>query len=135
MRKDVDANLLERSVSPFGYFKGTYTMAMASKCGGCGDVVSHIFAAQFCNSPMGQEVIVCYSCWMAGVRCYYGPGGLVVAKEPPTQDHKLAELYWDEGGHVTGGKIPVVYPRRTQYAPVTRPPETRQSLRDSGSVG
>lgn len=83
-------------------------MAMATPCGGCEKTTSWIFAAQFCNGE-NEHVIICNECWDAGKRCFLGPNGLVVSNELPPS-HKEAALYWDEGGFVTGGDLPITYP-------------------------
>lgn len=74
---------------------------------GCGKTTSCIYAAQFRNGS--EHLIICNECWTDGKRCFFGPNGLVVSKEIPPF-HKEAALYWDEGGFVTGGEMPVTYP-------------------------
>lgn len=86
-------------------------MALALPCKGCGKTTSCIFAAQFCNGD--EHVIVCIECWDAGKRCFMGPNGLVVSHEMPPK-YKEAALYWDEGGYVTGGNLPITYPSTKQ---------------------
>lgn len=86
-------------------------MAHSMKCGGCGRETSCLFGAQFRNGD--ERVIICSRCWDSGKMCFFGPGGLVVSDtEPP--GYQVASLYWDEASAVTGGIVPVCYPRTEQ---------------------
>lgn len=88
-------------------------MARIGVCGGCDNSVSFLSAAQFSDWP-NEVKLICHECWGRGIRCYYGPKGLVVSSNKPSEEYTEAKLYWDEGGHVTGGSIPVFYPNTKQ---------------------
>ena len=86
-------------------------MAHSMKCGGCGRETSCLFGAQFRNGD--ERVIVCAECWDSGKRCFFGENRLVVSDTAP-EGYKEARLYWDEGCVITGGSIPICYPRTEQ---------------------
>ena len=88
-------------------------MALSVPCGGCSLETSCICAAQFYNGRE-QFVVICKDCWDAGKRCYFGTEGLIVANQPPNEEYREAALYWDEGGYVTGGLLPISYPSQEQ---------------------
>lgn len=89
-------------------------MAMSSNCGGCGERTSYICAAQYTHG--GETIILCKDCYDEGHRCWFLDGKLVVSKEQPPGSQP-AYLYWDEGGWVTGGHEPVLYPNTEQPPP------------------
>jgi hypothetical protein len=88
-------------------------MAKATPCGHCKQVTSWICAAQFYNGE-DEHIIICYDCWRAGKRCFIGPNGLVVNNKAPSDEYREAALFYDEGGFVTGGEIPMTYPDMNQ---------------------
>ena len=89
-------------------------MARSERCCGCKEETSYVCAAQFCDGP-DNHLIICFSCWEDGLRCFYSSKeGLVASKTKPSDEYREAKLYYDEGGFVTGGAIPRAYPSQSQ---------------------
>jgi uncharacterized protein CbrC (UPF0167 family) len=90
-------------------------MAQIGKCNGCDKEASYIVVAQFYNGPR-EHKIICIECWEDGFRCFYSQEDdwLTVSKTKPSEVYNEAKLYYDEGGFVTGGNIPIAYPDMNQ---------------------
>ena len=86
-------------------------MACADKCGGCGQLTSYLFAAQYVHNIDTQ--IICGDCYKNGYRCYFVNDCYLLVSNKQPDNSVLAKLYWDEGGLVTDGDC-VCYPIQNQ---------------------
>jgi hypothetical protein len=75
-------------------------MAMCGKCGGCNQLVSYIWAAQFRHA--GQELVLCAGCWKSGKRCFVHPDSGKILAAPKESIFQEVPVWYDEGGYVTG---------------------------------